>query len=282
MTGNRRPVRTTDHGPRTTGVGSEWVVGFHAVLGALQHDRDRVEVVWMAEGLSGSRARDLIEAARAAGVRYASVPRKKLDALSGDLAHNGVAARLAPVPYVGAEELLASAGPVCLLGLDGLEDAHNLGAVVRTAAALALGGVVVAGPHPPPLGGGAAKVAAGTLPLVRVAHVGALGDFATAAKGAGFWILGADPGGRPVGEAELPERLLLCLGGEAVGLRAKTRRALDGTVAIPLAAGVESLNLSVAAGILAWEWRRRYPGSGHRAPSGRGPELGVPRRSPEP
>ena len=258
MTDNRRPVRTTDHGPRTTVVGSEWVVGFHSVLGVLEHERARVEVVWVGEGLSGARARDLIEAARAAGVRYASVPRKKLDALSGGVAHNGVAARLAPVPYVGAEELLASAGPVCLLGLDGLEDAHNLGAVVRTAAALALGGVVVAGPHPPPLGGAAAKVAAGTLPLMRVAHVGALGDFAVAAKLAGFWVLGAESAGRPVGETDLPERLLLCLGGEAAGLRAKTRRALDGTVAIPLAPGVESLNLSVAAGLLAWEWRRRY------------------------
>jgi 23S rRNA (guanosine2251-2'-O)-methyltransferase len=70
---------------------------------------------------------------------------------------------------------------------------------------------------------------------------------------------------------ELPERLLLCLGGEAAGLRAKTRRALDGTVAIPLASGVESLNLSVAAGVLAWEWRRRFPflpcpGTGDRDP----------------
>jgi 23S rRNA (guanosine2251-2'-O)-methyltransferase len=61
-----------------------------------------------------------------------------------------------------------------------------------------------------------------------------------------------------VDELELPERLLLCLGGEATGLRAKTRKALDGSVAIPLAEGVESMNLSVAAGLLAWEWRRRF------------------------
>jgi len=119
--------------------------------------------------------------------------------------------------------------------------------------------VVVAGPHPPPLGGAAAKVAAGTLSLVRVAHVGSLGDFAVAAKRSGFWVLGGDSQGTPVDEMELPERLLLCLGGEAAGLRAKTRKALDGTVSIPLAPGVESMNLSVAAGVLAWEWRRRFP-----------------------
>jgi 23S rRNA (guanosine2251-2'-O)-methyltransferase len=236
----------------------EWVVGFHAVLAAVERERARVEVVWLAEGLSGPRARQILEAVRAAGVRYASVPRRKLDLVAGGVAHNGTAARLAPAPLADSRTLLAPPGPLCLLGLDGLEDAHNLGAVVRTVAALALGGVVVAGPHPPPLGGAAAKVAAGTLSLVKVAHVGSLGDFARVAKEAGFWVLGAESGGTPVDELELPERLLLCLGGEATGLRAKTRKALDGSVAIPLAEGVESMNLSVAAGVLAWEWRRRF------------------------
>lgn len=233
------------------------MVGFHAVLATLERERARVEVVWVAEGLSGTRARQLLDAVRAAGVRFASVPRRKLDTVAGGVAHNGAAARLSPAPFAEPLTLLEPAGPLCLLGLDGLEDAHNLGAVVRTAAALALGGVVVAGPHPPPLGGAAAKVAAGTLPLVRVAHVGSLGDFAVAAKRSGFWVLGADSRGTRVDELELPERLLLCLGGESAGLRAKTRRALDGSVSIPLAPGVESMNLSVVAGVLAWEWRRR-------------------------
>jgi 23S rRNA (guanosine2251-2'-O)-methyltransferase len=241
------------------------VVGFHAVLAALERERARVEIVWVAERLSGARARQLLDAVRTAGVRFASVPRRKLDMVAGGVAHNGAAARLSPAPFAEPLTLLEPAGPLCLLGLDGLEDAHNLGAVIRTAAALALGGVVVAGPHPPPLGGAAAKVAAGTLPLVRVAHVGSLGDFAVAAKRSGFWVLGADSRGTRVDELELPERLLLCLGGESAGLRAKTRRALDGTVSIPLAPGVESMNLSVAAGVLAWEWRRRFtrlpPGS---------------------
>ncbi len=257
--------RTPDPEPRSPASAAEWVGGMHAVLAALEHSRARVEVVWVGEGASGARVRRLLEAARAAGIRYVSVPRRKLDAVCGGTAHNGVAARLAPTPLADAASLLEPPGARCLLGLDGLEDARNLGAVVRTAAALALDGVVVAGPHPPPLGGAAAKVAAGTLPLVAVAHVGALGDLALAARAAGFWVLGAEPGGTPVGEAELPERLLLCLGGEATGLRAKTRRALDGTVAIPLAPGVESLNVSVAAALLAWEWRRKYPGTGHRA-----------------
>ncbi|MFZ5804023.1 MAG: TrmH family RNA methyltransferase [Acidobacteriota bacterium] len=237
--------------------GTNWVVGFHAVAAALEREPSRVEVVWLGEGVGGNRARTVLELARQAGVRFAVVPRRELDRVAEGAAHNGFAARLAPAPLADAEPLLATASPVCLLGLDGVQDPHNLGAVIRVAAAFSLGGVVVAGPHPPPLGGAAAKVAAGTLPLVRVARVGALGDFARQAQEAGFTVLGADARGEPVHRVELPDRLLLCLGGEE-GLRAKTQRFLDGVVAIPIAREVESLNLAVACGILAWEWRRRW------------------------
>jgi 23S rRNA (guanosine2251-2'-O)-methyltransferase len=254
--------RTTIHEPRSTNHGREggrqWVVGFHAVLAAVERDAARVEVVWVADGSSGGRTNRIRDAARAAGVRVHSVPRRQLDEIAVGVAHNGLAARVAPVAYADPATLLELPAPVCLVGLDAIEDPHNLGAVVRIIAGLELGGLVVGGPHPPPLGGAAAKVAAGTLPLVRIAHVGSLGDFARAAQQAGFWVIGAQAGGTPVDQVDLPDRLLLCLGAEAGGLRAKTRTALDQTVAIPLAAGVESLNLAVAAGILAWEWRRYH------------------------
>lgn len=233
------------------------MVGFHAVVAALEREPSRVEVVWLGEGVGGSRARQVLELARSLGVRFAVVPRRELDRVAEGAAHNGFAARLAPAPLADADALLHLGGPTCLLGLDGVQDPHNLGAVIRVAAAFSFGGVVVAGPHPPPLGGAAAKVAAGTLPLVRVARVGSLGDFARRAREEGFAVLGADAKGQPVHKVDLPERLLLCLGGEE-GLRAKTQRFLDGVVAIPISHQVESLNLAVACGILAWEWHRRW------------------------
>jgi 23S rRNA (guanosine2251-2'-O)-methyltransferase len=239
-----------------------WVVGFHAVVSALEAEASRIEVVLIGEGVGGPRARAVLERVRATGTRYRSAPRRQLDEVARGVAHNGFAARLAPRRLADADALLDLRSPVCLLGLDGVEDGHNLGAVVRVAAGLALGGVIVAGPHPPPLGGAAAKVAAGTLPMVEISHVGSLGDFALRAKEAGFWVVGADVSGRPVTATELPDRLLLCLGGEAGGLRAKTRRAVDEVVSIPLAPAVESLNLSVAAALLSWEWRRRFPLAG--------------------
>ncbi len=239
---------------------AEWVVGFHAVLAALEHGPSRVEVVWIGEGGGGGRRRRIVEAARSAGVRFRTVARRALDEVAAGVAHNGYAARVAPVEWSDPEALLASTSPVCLIGLDGVEDGHNLGAVVRVAAAFSLGGVIVAGPHPPPLGGAVAKVAAGTLPLVRVARVSSLGDFARRCREEGFWVVGASASGEPVQSVELPDRLLLCLGAEARGLRAKTGAFLDGSVAIPLADEVDSLNLAVATGILAWEWwRRRHP-----------------------
>ena len=262
--GKRPPSRTPEPGPRAPVASAEWVAGFHAVMAALERDADRVEVVWIADGAVGPRVRQVLDQARRSGARFRTVPRGKLDAVGGS-AHNGMAVRLAPTAFADPHALIAGLGPSCVIGLDGVEDGHNLGAVVRSAAAFGLTGVVVAGPHPPPLGGAAAKVAAGTLPLVRVAHVGSLGDFATSARREGFWAIGAQPAGAPLEGADLPDRLLLCLGGEAAGLRAKTRQALDGSVSIPMAAGVESLNLSVAAAILAWEWRRRYPGADARA-----------------
>ncbi len=234
-------------------------MGFHAVVAALDAEPSRIEVVLIGEGVGGTRAREVLRRARAAGVRFRSVPRSGLDAVARGVAHNGFAARLAPHPLAEAAALLQVPAPACLVGLDGVEDGHNLGAVIRLAAGLQLAGVIVAGPHPPSLGGAAAKVASGTLPLVPVSHVGSLGDFAGRAKEAGFWVVGADPSGTPVTRWEFPDRVLLCLGAEARGLRAKTRRAVDLLVGIPLAARVESLNLSVAAAVLAWEWRRRYP-----------------------
>lgn len=234
------------------------MVGFHAVLAALEHQGDTVELVLLLDRSDGRMAR-VRAAARRAGVRMRTVPRSELDEVAQGVVHNGFAARMAAVPMIAAESLLELPSPVCILGLDAVEDPHNLGAVVRVAAGLGLGGIVISGPHPPPLGGAVAKVAAGTLPRVRIAHVGALGDFARSAQEAGFWVVGAEMDAPSVTGTELPERLLLCIGAEEKGLRAKTRQAVDETVAVPLARGVESLNLAVATGILAWEWRRRFP-----------------------
>jgi 23S rRNA (guanosine2251-2'-O)-methyltransferase len=158
------------------------------------------------------------------------------------------------VAFVDLDDLVRSEDEASgLLLVDDLKDPHNLGAVLRTAAALAVGGVVIAGPSAPPLGGAVAKAAAGTLGRVPLARAQVAADALIQLRDRGYWVLGADAGGTPVGEVRPAKRWVLCVGAEERGLRAKTRSQVDEFVAIPMAGGVESLNLSVSAGILLWE-----------------------------
>jgi 23S rRNA (guanosine2251-2'-O)-methyltransferase len=140
--------------------------------------------------------------------------------------------------------------------LDDVADPHNLGAVLRTTAAFAVDGVVIAGPSAPPLGGAVAKAAAGLLGRVPMARVSVGADALERLREQGYWVFAADAAGTPLDEVGRIDRWVLVVGAEERGLRAKTRTAVDEFVAIPMAEGVESLNLSVSAGILLWELSR--------------------------
>lgn len=229
-----------------------WLVGFHAVLGALQEGRS-VDVLWLQRGRRDARVEKLRAVAAGRGVPVTLVGRERLDRVAGGVPHNGCAARtveLAPVPL---EAILRPEGePASVVVLDGVIDPHNVGAVLRTAAAFAVDGVVLAGPGSPPLSGALAKAAAGCLGRVPVARVNVAADALGALQSHGYWVLGADSGGAAVGEVDPTGRWALCLGSEKRGLRAKTRAWVDEWVAVPMSRDVESLNVSVAAGILLY------------------------------
>jgi len=230
-----------------------WTVGFHAVMAVLESERP-VDVLWLQKDRRDRRMQRIRELARSRGVRYDLVPRARLDGVAGGVAHNGCAVRSSPVAFVEIDELVQAADePSRLLLLDDLDDPHNLGAVLRTAAAFSIDGVVVAGPSVPPLGGAVAKAAAGLLGRVSLARARVAADALARLKREGYWVFGADAGGTPLDEVATSPRWVLCIGAEQRGLRAKTRSQVDELVAIPMAEGVESLNLSVSAGILLWE-----------------------------
>ncbi len=233
-----------------------WVVGFHAVLGLLESARP-VDALLLQNGRRDARMRKIIEAARRRDLRYDLVARSRLDRVAGGVAHNGCAARSAPVEFAPLEDLIRPAGEHGkLVLLDDVIDPHNLGAVLRTAAGLEVDGVVIAGPSAPPLGGAVAKAAAGLLGRVPLARVSVAADALTRLGDLGYWVFGADAEGTSVDEVGRTDRWVLCIGAEERGLRAKTRAHVDELVAIPMAPGVESLNLSVSAGILLWELGR--------------------------
>lgn len=233
-----------------------WVVGFHAVLGVLESEQP-VDLLWLQKDRRDSRTKKIAAAARARGIRYDVVPRARLDGVSGGVVHNGCAVRSAPVAFVSLDTILRPASSAAgVLLLDAVDDPHNLGAVLRTAAAFAVDAVVIAGPAAPPLGGAVAKSAAGLLGRVPLVRERVAADALSRLRREGYWVFGAEASGTPLAEMRRVERWVLCIGAEEHGLRAKTKSEVDEFVAIPMAEGVESLNLSVSAGILLWELSR--------------------------
>jgi 23S rRNA (guanosine2251-2'-O)-methyltransferase len=240
---------------------SDWIFGFHAVLAELESDR-AVELLWLQKGRKDRRLQRLLDIARSSGVVTKWVPRVRLDELAGEAPHNGCAARCAPVELVAPRDIVAPEGETSrLLLLDDLSDPHNLGAVIRTAAAFAIEGIVIAGPSAPPLGGAAARAAAGLMGTVPVARATVAADVLAMLRAEGYWALGADAAGAAASEVSPIDRWVLCVGSEDRGLRAKTRSQIDELVRIPMAAGVESLNLSVATGILLYHLCHVWPQS---------------------
>jgi 23S rRNA (guanosine2251-2'-O)-methyltransferase len=230
-----------------------WTVGFHAVLGVLEGDQP-VDALLLQQDRRDARIKKIRAAARRRSIRYDLVSRARLDRVAGGVAHNGCALRTAPISFVPLEDLMAAADePGRLLLLDDVLDPHNLGAVIRTAAAFAVDGLVIAGPSAPPLGGAVAKAAAGHLGRVKVAREKVAADALTSLRAKGYSVFAAGAAGTELQDVRSCERWVLCVGAEEKGLRAKTRSQVDEFVAIPMAEGVESLNLSVSAGILLWE-----------------------------
>ncbi len=233
-----------------------WVVGFHAVLGVLQGDQP-VDEVWLQKDRRDGRTRQVAEAAHRRGLRYDLVPRRRLDGVAAGIPHNGCAVRTSPVAFTPLEAVLRPPGAAAaLLLLDHVNDPHNLGAVVRTAAAFALDGVIVAGPSAPPLGGAAAAAAAGLMGRLPMVRERVAADALSLLRDSGYWVVAAEAGGASLRKLRPADRWVVCVGAEARGLRAKTRSQVDEFTTIPMAAGVESLNLSVATGILLWELTR--------------------------
>lgn len=232
---------------------SEWIVGHHAVLSVLEADRP-AEQLWLQQNRRDARLGRLEAAARDRGIPVRRVPRRRLDEVAGDQPHNGCALRGASIRLSGLDELIPPEGePASLVLLDSVDDPHNLGAVVRSAAAFGIDGVIIAGPSAPPLGGAATRAAAGQMERVPLVRVNVAADALRQLRDAGYWVLGAAMEGTPCPELRATDRWVLCIGSEHRGLRAKTRSAVDELVAIPMAEGVESLNLSVAAGVLMYQ-----------------------------
>ncbi len=190
------------------------------------------------------------------------VPAAELDAAAVDGAHQGVVARVRQSGAYRVSDLLReAAAPPLLLVLDGLEDPQNLGAVLRTAEAAGVDGVIRQQRRAAPLGAAVAKTSAGAMTHVRIASVVNIAHALDELRAAGLWTVGlAREGGHRYDEVDLCLPVALVVGAEGRGLRRLVRARCDWLVSIPMRGRVESLNVSVAAGIALYEALRQRQG----------------------
>ena len=231
------------------------VYGINPVLEALRAGRVKELRVGARHD---SRVMELVTLARSRGVRTLKVPPESLDRDARNGVHQGVVAEVeGPTNYSIAELVESSAVPL-LLVLDGIEDPHNLGAILRTADAAGVHGVIRQRRRSAALEGAAAKASAGAVAHVRIAEVVNIARAIEELKQAGVWTVGlASEGPTPYTDVDFTVPTALVVGAEGDGLRRLVKEKCDYLAAIPMLGHVESLNVSVATGVVLFEALRQ-------------------------
>jgi 23S rRNA (guanosine2251-2'-O)-methyltransferase len=237
--------------------GAETVYGMHTVRMLLERHPARVIRVLIAEQRSDPRVRALEELAQRQQRPLARIDLKSLQGRLGEVAHQGVAAEVTPLdPWTEDDLLTALSGTKAplLLVLDGVQDPHNLGACLRSADACGALALIVPRDRAAQLTPVARKVAVGAAETTPVVAVTNLARTLKLLKEAGLWVVGADAGAeKPANAVDLTGPVALVLGAEGAGLRHLTVQNCDFLVRLPQLGAVESLNVSVAAGMLLYE-----------------------------
>ncbi|HEX8117279.1 MAG TPA: 23S rRNA (guanosine(2251)-2'-O)-methyltransferase RlmB [Pyrinomonadaceae bacterium] len=252
----REPARR----PETADDGAH-VFGVQPVLEALRAGARPIERLTVAEGAHESRLREILEIARYADIPVRRVPRAELQRIAAGANHQGVIATIAAAHYTHAEDLLdqlaarvGTQDPPLAVVLDGVEDPRNLGAVIRTAECAGAHGVFVPERRASGLTETVAKAAAGALEYVPVARAANVVRLLEELKGRGVWTIGtAADATTSYTDWDWTQPCALLLGGEGEGLRRLVRERCDVLVSVPLRGRIESLNVSVAAGVVLYE-----------------------------
>lgn len=231
------------------------IAGVHPVREALRAGQS-LDRVLIAKGAGGPKLQEIIDLCRQAGVPVRFEPRDALDRASSGVVHQGIVAFGIVQKEAKLDDLAAKAQ--CLVLLDGVEDPHNLGAIIRTAHAAGADAVLFPERRAAGVSETVVKASAGAvshLPLVRIGNVR---QEMAKLKEQGWWLYGLDERGeQEYTEVEFTAPTAFVLGGEGKGLHEHVRKDCDVVLRIPMAGAVASLNVSVAAGVILFEWRRR-------------------------
>ena len=235
------------------------VFGFHAILSRLRAQPASVLEIYLDESRNDARGRDLAAAAERAGVKLMRVPTKRLDGFYGGGRHQGVVARVEVKDLSKTlDEVLENVEKPLLLVLDGVTDPHNLGACLRVANAAGAHAVIAPKDRAAGITPAVSKVASGAAEATPYVMVTNLARTLAEIKQRNIWVVGADErADKTLHEADLPDSIAWVLGAEGEGMRRLTRESCDLRVRIPMQGEVESLNVSVSAGICLFESVRR-------------------------
>jgi 23S rRNA (guanosine2251-2'-O)-methyltransferase len=227
--------------------------GVHAVFEALAAGNPPIERIYVGRETRSPKLQQVLELAKQRSVPVRREDRDVLERMARGASHQGIVAVCGEFAY-SSEDVLFQAEKPCVVVLDGVEDPHNLGAVIRTSEASNVTGVVVPDRHSAPLSDTVAKASAGASAYLPVVRVGNLVSFLDQLKSKGLWIVGVDASGESLWtNFDYTGPVALVFGGEHRGLRRLVRDHCDVLVRLPMLGKVESLNISVTAGIVLYE-----------------------------
>ena len=235
---------------------SDYIVGRNAVHEALRSGRTIQRLFITNDKVQGS-LQEIIGLAKDKGIELRRVDDKQLSKYADGVVHQGVVALAAPVKFADLGEVLqnwsSDKAPLLIL-LDGIEDPHNMGAIIRTAECCGATAVLIPKRHTAPINATVAKTSAGALESIPLVQVGNVAQTIEELKKQGFWVLGAHmEGQQTLYQADLTSPLVLVIGNEGKGLSRLTKERCDFLVTIPMYGRINSLNASVAAAILMYE-----------------------------
>ncbi|KFN41687.1 MULTISPECIES: 23S rRNA (guanosine(2251)-2'-O)-methyltransferase RlmB [Arenimonas] len=235
-----------------------WIAGINAVASALEHDLEHVREVLIEAGGKNARLTEIEETARRRDVSVRRIPLQSLEGIVGNLRHQGVIARYEAAKPTDEKELPglveAAGGKALVLVLDGVQDPHNLGACLRSAAAAGVTAVVIPKDKAAPINATVRKTSAGAADRIPVVSVTNLARTLRALQELGVWIYGLDGAAtQSIHAIDFTGNVAIVMGGEGEGMRRLTREHCDGLVKIPMPGEMESLNVSVATGVALFE-----------------------------
>ena len=232
------------------------ICGRNPVLEALRSGRE-IDRLFVAHGTGGGSVTAIIAKCRAKGILIKEISPQKLDYYCGGANHQGVAVMFASQEYATVDDMFALAETrgekPFLIICDEIEDPHNLGAIIRTAEATGVHGVIIPERRSASLNATVAKAACGALEYVPVARVTNIANTIDALKERGVWVFGADMDGDDYTKTDFDTHCALVIGNEGKGIGALTAKKCDAILSLPMLGKINSLNASVAAGILMYE-----------------------------